>query len=202
MRGPNSYRRDESVGAKWNEMRDYERNISDEGLSVNTSTAAEEPPVKHSSQNLSTKQKFIQFKKQSSRRFFNIKNQLAGKYRRADDDEERRGGDPQGEDRRIEAQGEVSTSPAGANDARVNCGPKSFGAVGRGIKSSKSLQNLEQITKDSWRQVADRTSYFGQNLKHRCSSKVDLNKLAPKMNYDSLQGYDSDEENRPTDDLF
>ena len=33
--------------------------------------------------------------------------------------------------------------------------------------------------------------------------KVDINKLAPKMNYESLNSeIDSDEENRPTDNFF
>jgi len=149
--------------------------------------------------NLSAKEKFIQFKKQSTRRFVNIKNTISGKYKRAEEYKDE------------EIRSEVSTSPAGNIDREqhslppTSCGPaiKSFSNVGRGIKASKSLQNLEQITKDGWRQMADKTSYLGQNIKHRYSSKVDINKLAPKMNYESLNSeIDSDEENRPTDNFF
>jgi len=164
-------------------MRDYETDMNNGAQRMDS----ESPKA-----NMTTKEKFIQFKKQSGRRFLNIKNQLSGKYRRANEEET----------------SDVSTSPSGDQDidtsGAANCGSmRSFGAVGRGIKSSKSLQNLEQITKDSWRQVADKTTYLGQNLKHRYSSKVDINKLAPKMYYEELNGdCDSDEENRPTDELF
>eukprot|EP00088_Acartia_fossae_P003641 TRINITY_DN11555_c0_g1_i1.p1 TRINITY_DN11555_c0_g1~~TRINITY_DN11555_c0_g1_i1.p1 ORF type:complete len:233 (-),score=65.16 TRINITY_DN11555_c0_g1_i1:240-938(-) len=229
MRRPNSTSsfRDESVSAKWNDIKDWEKNIN-QHKSYNSSTTtadmgsngynsyendlpppsavasnngymavnggAAKIPVDPPKSNLTAKEKFIQFKKQSTRRFVNIKNTISGKYKRAE------------ESRDDDIQSEVSTSPAGNNTDRsqhslpTSCGPpiKSFGNMGRGIKASKSLQNLEQITKDSWRQVADRTTYLGQNIKHKCSSKVDINKLAPKMNYESLNCEDSDEENRPT----
>lgn len=64
-----------------------------------------------------------------------------------------------------------------------------------GLKSSKSLQNLEQITRDSIRSVADKTSYIGQNLKHRYGSRVELNRLTPKRFYEEFNDdVDSDEE--------
>jgi len=194
MRRPNSAHRDQSVGAKWNEIKDYETDLNltggGGGRTASADMSTERSGTPRSS--LTTREKFIQFKKQSSLRLSNIRNQLSGKYRRAGDED---------------ARSEVSTTPSGEpqldSSGSVNCtSMKSFGSVGRGIRTSKSLQNLEQITKDGWRQMADKTSYFGQNLKHRYSSKVDINKLAPKMNYESLAGDDSDEENRPTDELF
>jgi len=109
------------VEAKWSELQDYERGLNSIEDHQPAASAVPTPP-------LTTRQKFIQFKKQSSRRFFNIKNQLAGKYRRADEDD---------------GPSEVSSSPTGGAEAdpRVACAPsmRSIGSVGRGIKSSKSL---------------------------------------------------------------
>ncbi|XP_023342989.1 uncharacterized protein LOC111712569 [Eurytemora carolleeae] len=184
MRRPVTTYRDESVGAKWNELQDYEKDVdSNGGLNRPSLTIQTRSPKIQ----MTTKEKISEFRKLSSRRLYDIKNQLSGKYRLKLSDTTKYLPNKV-------TRSDISTSPTGSDKDQRAGGARSISGVGRGIKSSKSLQNLEQITKDGWRQVADKTSYLGQNLKHKYSSKVDINKLAPKMNYTELEGDVSDDE--------
>lgn len=72
--------RDESCGAKWSELRGYERALSEGGADpeLPQRIPAESPRLLTA---LSTKQRLIEFRKESGRRLVNMKNQLAGKYR-------------------------------------------------------------------------------------------------------------------------
>ena len=67
-----------------------------------------------------------------------------------------------------ETQGEICTSPQGGGGGREEpggCTP--LQTVGAKIKGSKSLQNLEQATKDGFRQMVDKTQNVGTNMKQR-----------------------------------
>lgn len=190
LRRPVSTYRDESVEAKWSDIREYDRDFeagkvvgSGGGGGSSQRGSAGTPDSESFKLTLSAREKFVEFKRNSGRKLVSMKNQLAGRYKKA----EYRDGD---------YRSDICTSPTGS-DSRPSSVIGNIGAVGRGIKSSKSLQNLEQITKDGLRQVADRTSYIGQNLKHRCSSKLDLNQLAPKQrHYEELNDAESDDDLR------
>ena len=89
---------------------------------------------------------------------------------------------------------DVNISPHGEDHPQQNgCGPlQSIGMLGARIKSSKSLQNLEISTKDSLRQVVDRTTNMGENMKHKYGSRMDMN----RGKYDKFKDdQESDEEN-------
>ena len=64
-----------------------------------------------------------------------------------------------------EGGGGVSTAPGGEEVTQAGCGP--LQSLGGRLRSSRSLQNLEQATKDSMRAVVDKTSYTASNMKHR-----------------------------------
>ena len=75
---------------------------------------------------------------------------------------------------------DVNNSPHGEDEdhpQQNGCGPlQTIGMLGARIKSSKSLQNLEISTKDSLRQVVDRTTNMGENMKHKYGSRMDMNR--------------------------
>ena len=78
MRRPVTTYRDESVGAKWNELQDYEKDVdSNGGLNRPSLTIQTRSPKIQ----MTTKEKISEFRKLSSRRLYDIKNQLSGKYR-------------------------------------------------------------------------------------------------------------------------
>lgn len=56
------------------------------------------------------------------------------------------------------------------------------------IRSSKSMQNLEAITRDSYYNIRDATS----NLKHKYHSRVELRQAKPKSEYEEFMDEDSD----------
>ena len=64
---------------------------------------------------------------------------------------------------------EVNSSPNG-----VSCALRSLENVGARIKSSRSLQSLELATADSLRNVRDRTSGLGDNMKRRYGSQLSI----------------------------
>ena len=47
--------------------------------------------------------------------------------------------------------------------------------LGARIKSSTSLQNLEMSTKDTMRQVVEKTNNMGENMKHKYGSRMNMN---------------------------
>ena len=47
--------------------------------------------------------------------------------------------------------------------------------LGARIKSSTSLQNLEMSTKDTMRQMVEKTSNVGESMKHKYGSRINMN---------------------------
>ena len=107
----------------------------------------------------SAKSRFHQLRKTSSKRFATIKSQISGMVNKGGARGERRPGAPG------EGGGGVSTAPGGEEVTQAGCGP--LQSLGGRLRSSRSLQNLEQATKDSMRAVVDKTSYTASNMKHR-----------------------------------
>ena len=87
----------------------------------------------------------------------------------------------------------VSTSPMGDEPQQNGCGPlQSIGILGAKLKSSTSLHNLEITTKDSLRNVVDKTANMGENMKHKYGSRMNVS----RGKYDKFKDDpDSDEEN-------
>lgn len=196
MRRPSSnLERDESVSAKWQQLRQYEeQDMGDMGQAdiVNSHQPQQQQQQEGGlKQKQTARGKLEQFKKNSAKRFSTIKSQIYGRYKKSDSNGRK-------ESDTGVAKTEVCRSPAGEEGNNKNgCAPNSSHVLPRlnGLKSSKSLQNLEQITRDSIRSVADKTSYIGQNLKHRYGSRVELNRLTPKRFYEEFNDdVDSDEE--------
>ena len=75
----------------------------------------------------------------------------------------------------------VSTAPDGGNTAT--------GVIPR-IRASKSMQSLEQLTRDGYFSFRDATS----NLKERYHSRAELRQAKPKSNYELLWDEDLDED--------
>jgi len=110
-----------------------------------------------------------QIKKSSSRTFAILKNQVSGIYRKS---VTKTTAPP------TPSYSDVNNCPPGEDHPQQNgCGPlQTIGMLGARIKSSKSLQNLEISTKDSLRQVVDRTTNMGENMKHKYGSRMDMNR--------------------------
>ena len=72
----------------------------------------------------------------------------------------------------------MNNSPQGDDPPEQNgCGPlQGIGMLGARIKSSTSLQNLEISTRDSLRQVVERTTNMGENMKHKYGSRMDMSR--------------------------
>ena len=62
------------------------------------------------------------------------------------------------------------------------------------IRASKSMQNLDQITRDSYFNLRDKTS----NLKDIYSSRIELRAEKPSSHYDELSDEEDDENLRPS----
>ena len=110
------------------------------------------------------KGRFHQLRKTSSKRFATIKSQISGMVNKGGSRGERRQGAP--------GEGGVSTAPGGEEGAQAGCGP--LQSLGGRLRSSRSLQNLEQATKDSMRAMVDKTSYTASSMKHRYISITGL----------------------------
>lgn len=179
---------DESIACKWAKIREYDAQVAD-GERVQENQEVTET--------LTVRTKLQQLKKTSSRRLANIKSQFSGLYRKSES----------GRDKSVEQgqQSEVSNSPNGAiEDDRGGCTSLgSMGVMGARIRSSKSLQNLEQATRDSLRQVVDKTQNMGSNIKHRYGgSRLDMTAQSTGGRYDKLtDDPDSDAENVHTGGL-
>jgi len=168
--------RDESVAGKWSDLREYEETM-EQGETHRNGEQIEEETVQSSP----TQSKLQQLKNNSIRKFHSIRNQISGIHRKSDSDKNKGQTDQ-----------EVSDSPNGEDESQNNCGPLS--SVGTRIRTSRSLQNLEQVTKDTVRQVVGRTQNIGSNMKHRYGgSRMDITTRSRTGHYDKLG--DSDEEN-------
>ena len=84
----------------------------------------------------------------------------------------------------------VSTAPNGS--CYQNGGGERGGGVLPRIRASKSMQNLEQITRDSYFNLRDKTS----NLKAIYSSRLELRAEKPSTQYDELWDEDEDDHYR------
>ena len=82
---------------------------------------------------------------------------------------------------RQRASEEVNSSPNGISGAL-----RSLENVGARIKSSRSLQSLELATSDSLRNVRDRTSDLGENMRRRYGSQLSI----AMGRYEQLDGKD------------
>ena len=80
----------------------------------------------------------------------------------------------------------VSTAPGGSNNMESE---KRGGGMLPRIRASKSMQNLEQITRDSYFNLRDKTT----NLKAIYSSRIELRAEKPSSQYDELSDEEEDE---------
>ena len=85
----------------------------------------------------------------------------------------------------------VSTAPGGSNCTETE--KRGYGVLNR-IRASKSMQNLDQITRDSYFNLRDKTS----NLKAIYSSRIELRAEKPSSHYDELSDEEDDENFRPS----
>lgn len=180
MRRPSGSSRDESVAAKWSDLRQYEED-QEAALREANQVVGLDSGTREAG---GAKGRFHQLKKNSSKRFATIKSQISGMVNKGGARGERRQGAP--------GEGGVSSTPGGEEMSQAGCGP--LQSLGGRLRSSRSLQNLEQATKDSMRAMVDKTSYTASSMKHRYGSRVELSgKLTGK--YDKFKDVDSDEEN-------
>jgi len=172
---------DESIAAKWSDLRQYEE---DQEAALREVHQVVGPDSGAREGGGGAKGRFHQLRKTSSKRFASIKSQISGMVNKGGSRGERRQGAP--------GEGGVSTTPGGEEGTQAGCGP--LQSLGGRLRSSRSLQNLEQATKDSMRAMVDKTSYTASSMKHRYGSRVELSgKLTGK--YDKFKDVDSDEEN-------
>lgn len=194
MRRPNQTIRDESIAGKWADLRQYE-----EGVETTHGRDLQENEGDGGTlrEALSTRARLQQLKKNSSKRFASIKTQLSGIVLKSSKERKGRGEVKDGNDLNG-----VSSSPMGedSSQSQPGCGSlNSISTLGGRLRTSKSLQNLEQATKDGMRAVVDKTSYTASSMKHRYGSRLELTgKLTGK--YDKFKDDpESDEENfRPS----
>jgi len=168
--------REESISTAWGQLRQYEDEENDSTV---------ERVTKAETEAATSKNKMKQLRESSSRTFFNLKNQVSGLYRKSLA-RNSASAKPQNSD--------VSNSPHGEDPPEQNsCGPlQSIGMLGARIKSSTSLHNLEMSTKDTMRQVVEKTNNMGENMKHKYGSRVNMNSTKYNKFKDDP---DSEEEN-------
>ena len=85
--------------------------------------------------------------------------------------------------------GMMPTIPSGVSTAPDGGGGGASGVIPR-IRASKSMQSLEQFTRDGYFSFRDATS----NLKERYHSRTELRQAKPKSNYELLWDEDLDED--------
>ena len=83
----------------------------------------------------------------------------------------------------------VSTAPGGGGQNDLESDKRGGGGVLSRIRASKSMQNLDQITRDSYFNLRDKTT----NLKAIYSSRIELRAEKPSSQYDELSDEDEDE---------
>ena len=81
----------------------------------------------------------------------------------------------------------VSTAPGGGPAGAAGCAPPAPGGVIPRIRASKSMQNLEAITRDSYYNLRDATS----NLKEKYHSRMELRQAKPRAEY--VEFWDEDD---------
>ena len=187
--------RSESVEAKWEHLRYFDdrpgggqqQQVPDSSYgSLASSTSS-------SSNNDNSEEKLTKFQKLKKNGWKRLKRQLFGRRRRT----YKKGTNVHYD--------EVSTSPDGQNVSSVpsydaaaaaaadyypdpsKLGSAEMGVIPR-IRSSKSMQNLEQITRGSYLNLRDATA----NLRHKYHSRLEVRETRPRSVYQELDGDGSD----------
>lgn len=142
------------------------------------------PPPSTSS---SARRKFQEMKRQSMKKLSSLKSQLTGGNSSTGVGSKFKSNSSTNMNSRAMFSYGVSTAPGGSNIAETE---KRGGGVLPRIRASKSMQNLEQITRDSYFNLRDKTS----NLKAIYSSRIELRAEKPSSQYDELSD-DEDDEN-------
>jgi len=188
LRNRSNNESDESMASKWDQLRQYEDQVDDR---VVDSVEREAEEVTEA---VTVRTRLQQIKESSSRTFKSLKNQVSGIYRKSVTANTTVPPTPSYSDVNNCPHGEDHPPPQNV------CGPlQTIGMLGARIKSSKSLQNLEISTKDSLRQVVDRTTNMGENMKHKYGSRMDMN----RGKYDKFNDdVESDEENSGPQDYW
>ena len=164
-------RRNETVEAKWEQLQYYESNQwqqhQDQGFSSLASSSTTSSSSSASSTSSERKTKFQQMKQQSLKKLSSWKSQFSsltsGGSRKSTHTQTT-----------INDLYNVSTAPDGS-------GAKTGGVLPR-IRASKSMQNLEQITRDSYYNLRD----ISTNLKQKYNSRLELRQAKPATQYDEL----------------
>ena len=140
------------------------------------------PPPSTSS---SARRKFQEIKRQSMKKLNNLKSQLTGGTSATGVGSKFKSTSSTNMNSRAMFSYGVSTAPGGSNYAET----ERHGGVLPRIRASKSMQNLEQITRDSYFNLRDKTN----NLKAIYSSRIELRAEKPLSQYDELSDEEDDE---------
>jgi len=143
------------------------------------------PPTSHSS---SARKKFQEMKRQSLKKLNNWKCQLTGNNSSSGVTSKFKSTSSTNMNSRAMSSYGVSTAPGGGPN-NLESEKRGGGMLSR-IRASKSMQNLDQITRDSYFNLRDKTT----NLKAIYSSRIELRAEKPSSQYDELSDED-DEEN-------
>ncbi len=188
----------ESVEAKWEHLRHFEQNrdrwLGVEGVDGHvrqTNGDASYTSITSSSSSGSnstnagkghdandSRSKFHRIRKQSWKKF---KSQFGVKAKKSETEEKANSSHQPHDVGALAEAARVSTAPDGGNGMS--------GVIPR-IRASKSMQSLEQLTRDGYFTFRDATS----NLKERYHSRLELRQAKPKSNYELLWDEDWDEE--------
>jgi len=146
------------------------------------------PPPSASS---SARKKLQEIKRQSMKKLSNLKNQITGGGSTSGVNSKSKSNLSTNMNSRAMSSYGVSTAPGGSNGTETE--KRGYGVLNR-IRASKSMQNLDQITRDSYFNLRDKTS----NLKAIYSSRIELRAEKPSSHYDELSDEEDDENFRPS----
>jgi len=169
-------------------------------LSIPKTNGTYQSPVVHNDENLapptylppppstssSARKKFQEMKRQSMKKLSNLKSQLTGGSSSSGVSSKFKSNSSTNMNSRDMSSYGVSTAPGGSNCMDPE---KRGGGMLPRIRASKSMQNLEQITRDSYFNLRDKTT----NLKAIYSSRVELRAEKPSSQYDELSDEEDDE---------
>lgn len=141
------------------------------------------PPASHSS---SARKKFQDIKRQSLKKLNGWKNHLTGNNSSSGTSKFKSTSSTNMNSRAMSSYG-VSTAPSGGSN-NLESDKRGGGMLSR-IRASKSMQNLDQITRDSYFNIRDKTT----NLKAIYSSRIELRAEKPSSQYDELSDEDEDD---------
>jgi len=141
------------------------------------------PPASHSS---SARKKFQDIKRQSLKKLNGWKNHLTGNNSSSGTSKFKSTSSTNMNSRAMSSYG-VSTAPGGGSN-NLESDKRGGGMLSR-IRASKSMQNLDQITRDSYFNIRDKTT----NLKAIYSSRIELRAEKPSSQYDELSDEDEDD---------